>query len=109
MYEVAMKKFEGHIQLRTIIPKSGLPSPTFLLNAMFIFSSVHLYQWFFQFDVYRTLAFFFVFHSRCQEKLGSSQFPSFHLLDTMDLAFRLLLFALASMKLKSRTPWPSNG
>ena len=52
MYEVAMKNFEGRIQLRAIIPKSGLPSLAFLLNAMCIFSSVHLSQWFFQLDVY---------------------------------------------------------
>ena len=52
MYEVAMKKSEGHIQLRTLIPESGLPSPAFLSNAMCILSSVHLYQWVFQFDVY---------------------------------------------------------
>lgn len=34
------------------------------------------------------------FHSQCREKLGSSQLPSFHLLDTMDLALRLLLSLL---------------
>ena len=75
-----MKKSEGHIRLRTLIPESGLPSPAFLSNAMCILSSVtctsgssssmYTEHWLFPTGV---------FHSQCQEKLGSSQFPLFHL------------------------------
>ena len=96
MYEVAMKKSEGHIQLRTLIPESGLPSPAFLSNAMCILSSVHLYQWVFQFDVYWTLALSYrSFPFSVPGKTGFfsvSLFPP--ILDTMDLALRLLLSLL---------------